>query len=639
VRRAVLLAAVLALAAPASAGAHSLVRPAGDVVSYLSADATSLNDLTVRSSGNRIEFRDPSVEGGMDPGSCTPGELSYQSWIIQTFCPLAGVRRVRIDLGDREDSANVALPIAASVLGGSGADRLIAGQANDELSGGEGNDIVLAGPGDDVVDGGPGGDEVDGGPGSDRLGVRDGVLDIVRCGEGADTVDADTLDRTAADCESVTRTGTAAPADGGADDGRPPRVEVGAPTLQRLGRSRRVRVYATSSERGTVSASGFLDVAGLALPVKRVPPRRVSVAGGGAALEYRLAGNHWRLVRRALRRGRRVSVRLGVVATDLAGQSTRRNAPRITLELAAGPRGRARAARHPEPGDVDGDEVPDVTDNCVTVKNGSQLDTDRDGQGDACDADDDADGVPDTSDNCRLVRNQDQVDGDGDGYGDACPPVDDDADGLINDDDNCDPVPNPDQSDLDGDDRGDACDRDDDGDRFDDEFDNCPTVYNLEATDIDGDGFVNDQLDRDGDGVGTACDADEPAIQVPTGPGGRLDRRRPRLWVGVGRRHELAAVRAGLVVPLRCSEACGASVELVIDRRTARRLGLGRTRVLAGGSARLQGRGTTYAFARFDARARRALFRRRSVRATLTAVAVDGSGNRRSHSRRIVLAR
>ena len=43
--------------APATAGAHSLVRPAGAVVSYISADATSLNTLVVRPNGARIEFR------------------------------------------------------------------------------------------------------------------------------------------------------------------------------------------------------------------------------------------------------------------------------------------------------------------------------------------------------------------------------------------------------------------------------------------------------------------------------------------------------------------------------------------------------------------------------------------------------
>jgi hypothetical protein len=80
-------------------------------------------------------------------------------------------------------------------------------------------------------------------------------------------------------------------------------------------------------------------------------------------------------------------------------------------------------------------------------------------------------------------------------------------------------------------------------------------------------------------------------------------------------------------------------VELLVDRRTACRLRLGRSRVLAGGSARLHGKGTTYAFVRFTGRARRRLFRQRHVRATLTAVAVDRNGNRRSLSRRVDLDR
>ena len=50
------------------------------------------------------------------------------------------------------------------------------------------------------------------------------------------------------------------------------------------------------------------------------------------------------------------------------------------------------------------------------------LDTDGDGQGDACDADDD-DGIPDGADNCALVPNADQSDVDGDGQGDACDPT------------------------------------------------------------------------------------------------------------------------------------------------------------------------------------------------------------------------
>ena len=79
--------------------------------------------------------------------------------------------------------------------------------------------------------------------------------------------------------------------------------------------------------------------------------------------------------------------------------------------------------------DTDGDGIEDSNDNCPLVVNGDQLDTDSDGQGDACDEDDDDDGVPDAEDNCPLVPNDDQEDFDRDGIGDACdtatgPPVD-----------------------------------------------------------------------------------------------------------------------------------------------------------------------------------------------------------------------
>ena len=133
-------ASLVALALPASADAHSLVRPAGALVSYLSEDATSLNNLTVRVAGGQIEFRDPTVDGGMDPGSCDPGDITpdANAWIIQTFCPRAGVSRVRVDLGEREDVANVAPGVPATVLGGPGADRVTTGAAADELSGAKG---------------------------------------------------------------------------------------------------------------------------------------------------------------------------------------------------------------------------------------------------------------------------------------------------------------------------------------------------------------------------------------------------------------------------------------------------------------------------------------------------------------------
>jgi hypothetical protein len=54
------------------------------------------------------------------------------------------------------------------------------------------------------------------------------------------------------------------------------------------------------------------------------------------------------------------------------------------------------------PPDVDEDGVPDAEDNCPTTSNEDQLDTDKDGQGNACDTDDDNDGVPDNKDACST---------------------------------------------------------------------------------------------------------------------------------------------------------------------------------------------------------------------------------------------
>jgi RTX calcium-binding nonapeptide repeat (4 copies) len=353
-RGAALIACIaLVLALPAGSAAHTLVRVSGGELSSVSADATSLNTLTARVSGGEVELRDPTVDGGMDPGPCRPGELTNDanSWVIQVFCPIGGITRLRISLGDREDSADLSsLPLPATLSGGFGTDTLTSGGGadvlsgddgndtvsggggNDQAGGGDGNDLVSGDGGDDVLQAGLGLDRLDGGDGSDDLRSRDGLTDVVGCGAGFDRVDADTVDEIAADCESVTRTLTAPPPGdwSSGDDRLKPRLRVGGPTLQRLGRRGRIRIAASSSERGTIAASGFLDVAGLSLPLIS-NRRRVTVAGGGVTLTVKLKRRELRAARRALRARRRVVARLTAVATDRAGNSAKRRMPLIRL--------------------------------------------------------------------------------------------------------------------------------------------------------------------------------------------------------------------------------------------------------------------------------------------------------------------
>lgn len=88
--------------------------------------------------------------------------------------------------------------------GGAGPDLILAGPGNDFVNGGSGNDRIYGQGGRDRIFGGTGRDRiyvgsgvnrVDAGPGKDLVVSRNGRRDIVRCGLGRDTVQADRRDR------------------------------------------------------------------------------------------------------------------------------------------------------------------------------------------------------------------------------------------------------------------------------------------------------------------------------------------------------------------------------------------------------------------------------------------------------------
>ncbi|HEX3562118.1 MAG TPA: hypothetical protein VHU24_04705 [Solirubrobacterales bacterium] len=119
------------------------------------------------------------------------------------MCRTAGVHQFRIDVRDRDDTAQISTAgqgglfpplIPAIIIGGRGVDVLQGGVAADILKGNDGRDSLRGRQGADVYKGGRG---------SDTLQTLDGEADaFISCGEGSrDLVRADKQDPKPKSCE------------------------------------------------------------------------------------------------------------------------------------------------------------------------------------------------------------------------------------------------------------------------------------------------------------------------------------------------------------------------------------------------------------------------------------------------------
>jgi hypothetical protein len=183
-RRALLLAMLVALLAPASASA-GLFTESGGTVTYGGDD----NDESVAGYvvGTHIRFNQFGAGGiGAGAGACTLIDNETVD------CPLGSVNAVVLSMGGGNDVAAVAANVTVPVT----------------FIGGTGNDALFGGGGIDTFNGGPGNDNID---------SRDGRAESqVDCGDGDDVAASDGSD-TRMNCErfedDADRDGVQVPAD------------------------------------------------------------------------------------------------------------------------------------------------------------------------------------------------------------------------------------------------------------------------------------------------------------------------------------------------------------------------------------------------------------------------------------------
>jgi Ca2+-binding RTX toxin-like protein len=194
-RRLLVLAALLAFAVPASAGAATVrVLPdTSNAIEFKSVDATTVNTLTIAPTATAGTYRvvDTSDTITVIDQGCV--QIDAHTADCTTFADNDPIRQVVVELGGGDDffSNDAALSCIChgqgdddvmtgsnaeaerdQLFGGPGTDTLTGRGGSDSLHGDEGNDDILGNAGQDALEGGAGDDTLDGGAEDDRAVYR-----------------------------------------------------------------------------------------------------------------------------------------------------------------------------------------------------------------------------------------------------------------------------------------------------------------------------------------------------------------------------------------------------------------------------------------------------------------------------------
>jgi len=195
--------------------------------------------------------------------------------------------------GGQDGESDYVSSTVEEVVGGSADDTLTGSGAANTLIGGPGNDTLDGRDGNDVLEGGGGVDRLDAGNGDDTLRSRDGAADTVNCGAGTDSIDADTTDTIAADCEPA----VAPTAPAGAILDR-------VPSSVRLTRMGYLRIKVTCPVTALNGCTGSISVA--VLPAATSAAVSASVSAAGKAPRFSLKAGESKVTKvKISRNGRR----------------------------------------------------------------------------------------------------------------------------------------------------------------------------------------------------------------------------------------------------------------------------------------------------------------------------------------------